>query len=248
MKRTLIAVACAVAASSGSARAQAWRPYFHESLAAKVASVCPRISPVMIGGTQGYADSLSSGHCFVSIDPVATTGLVYRAHAFFDDGLLMVFNSYGDGEGNPNLTSAREFFFFPRRGAPQLTMDAAAGAVSVRMSDGGRVNFDAATAQIASLERGAVTVASRIDPADRGGVEIPSYSGLMLDAGFRLGESPSGRPNAESTFRDARGRTCAVKNNELFNYTPDGDHAFKFTDAQLSAWLASRCPGLSAGF
>ncbi|MDE2510375.1 MAG: hypothetical protein KGL74_04575 [Elusimicrobia bacterium] len=248
MKSLIFSAVCAVSVLVSTARAQAWRPYFHESLAARVASVCPQVSPVMIGGTQGYADSLSSGHCFVSIDPTDSTGLVYRAHAFFDDGLLMVFNSYGDGEGNPNLTSAREFFFFPRRGTPELTMDAAAGVVSVRMSDGGRVNFNPATAQIASLERGAVTVVSRIDPADRGGVEIPRYAGLMLDAGFRLGESPSGRPNAESTFRDAQGKTCAVKNNELFNYTPDGDHALKFTDAQLSAWLATRCPGLSAGF
>ena len=127
-------------------------------------------------------------------------------------------------------------------------MDAAAGAVSVRMSDGGRVVFNPATAQIASLERGAAIVSPRIDPADRGGVEIPRYAGLMLDAGFRLGESPSGRPNADSTFRDAQGRTCMVKNNELFNYTPDGDHALKFNDAQLSAWLTTRCPGLSAGF
>ncbi|MDE2143765.1 MAG: hypothetical protein KGJ84_15260, partial [Elusimicrobia bacterium] len=189
MKSLIFSAVCAVSVLVSTARAQAWRPYFHESLAARVASVCPQVSPVMIGGTQGYADSLSSGHCFVSIDPTDSTGLVYRAHAFFDDGLLMVFNSYGDGEGNPNLTSAREYFFFPRRGAPELTMDAAAGVVSVRMSDGGRVNFNPATAQIASLERGAVTVVSRIDPADRGGVEIPRYAGLMLDAGFRLGES-----------------------------------------------------------
>ncbi|MFI5346295.1 MAG: hypothetical protein ACHQ51_07970 [Elusimicrobiota bacterium] len=239
---------CFVMLSAASAKAQAWRPYFHERLSARVAAACPQISPVHIGGTQGYADGLASGHCFVSIDPTETTGLVYRAHAFFDDGLLMVFSSYGDGEGNPNLTSAREFFFFPRRSALELTMDVAAGAVSVRMSDGGRVIFNPATAQIVSLERGAVTVSPRIDPAERGGVEIPSYSGLMLDAGFRLGESPSGRPTFDSTFRDARGRTCTVKNNEIFNYTPDGDHAFKFTDAQLSAWLATRCPGLSAGF
>jgi hypothetical protein len=41
---------------------------------------------------------------------------------------------------------------------------------------------------------------------------------------------------------------CAVKNRELFDYTPDGKHAFKFDDARLSAWLSTRCPGLHAGF
>jgi len=246
--KTIALAACAAVLLSSPSSAQVWRRYFHESPSALTAAACVRRDPVAIGGTQGYSDGLGSGKCFVSIDPMDSTGLVYRSYAFFDDGLMMVFNSYGDGEGNPNLTSAREFFFFPRRGAPDLAMDVAAKTVTVRMGDGGRVNFNPATAQIASLERGAVTVASRIDPADRGGVEIPRYVGLMLDAGFRLGESPSGRPKADSTFRDAAGRTCTVQNSEIFNYTPDGDHAFKFTDAQLSAWLSTRCPGLSAGF
>lgn len=250
MKALLAAVLLA-----SPAGAQSWRPYARSAPAtrtapfARAAAACPALRPSIIGGTQGYSDSMGSGKCFTSVDPTDTGRLVYRSHAFFDDGLMMVFNSYGDGsDNNPNLTSAREFFFFPRRGAPQLTMDAAAQAVTVRMPDGGRVFFNPATAQIASLERGAVTVAARIDPADRGGVEIPSYAGLMLDAGFRMGESPSGRPKADSTFRDAAGRTCAVKNAELFDYTPDGDHAFKFTDEQLSAWLAKRCPALRPGF
>lgn len=210
-------------------------------------SACPRVNPVHIGGTQGYADALGSGKCFVSIDPIDTAGLVYRSYAFFGDGLMMVFSSYGDGEDNPNLTSAREFFFFPRRAALELTMDQAAGAVTVRLNDGGRVYFDPATAQIKALERGSVTVSPRVDPAERGGVEITGYSGLVLDAGFRMGESPSGRPNADSTFRDAQGRLCTVKNNELFAYA-NGEHELKFTDAQLSAWLKVRCPSLAPGF
>jgi len=109
------------------------------------------------------------------------------------------------------------------------------------------VHIDPATAQIQSLERGSVTVSPRVDPVDRGGVEIVSYAGLMLDGGFRMGESPTGRPNADSTFRDAQGHLCAVKNNELFAYA-GGDHSFKFSDAQLKAWLRTRCPNLTPGF
>lgn len=228
--------------------AQVWRAYAPARVSALASVPCAELKPVAIGGTQGYASALGSGLCYVSIDPMSTSGLVYRSYVFFGDGLMMVFNSYGDGEGNPNLTSAREFFFFPRRGAPELTMDPKAGTVSVRMSDGGRADFDPATAQLSGLERGSAAVASKVDPANRGGVEIPRYAGLMLDSGFRLGESPSGRPAADSTFRDASGRTCTVKNSELFASLPHGDHAFKFTDAQLSAWLGTACPGLNAGF
>lgn len=212
------------------------------------AAACPRVDPSHVDNTQGYADGFGSGKCYVSIGSMLSTNLIYRAYSFFSDGLLMVFSSYGDGEdSNPNLTSAREFYFFPRRGAMALEMDRTAGTVSVVMADGGRVHIDPATAQIKSLDRGSVTVSPRVDPAERGGVEITSYQGLMLDTGFRMGESPSGRPNADSTFRDAHGHVCAVKNNEVFAYA-GGEHELKFTDAQLAAWLRTRCPNLTPGF
>ena len=244
----LLAVAACAAFLASSSSAQVWRGYIHEPSSARVSGTCVKRSPVAVGGTQGYSDALNSGKCFVSIDPISTPGLVYRSYAFFGDGLLMVFSSYGDGDMNSNLTSAREFFFFPRRGAPELAMDPKGGTVSVLMSDGGRADFAAATAQIASVDRGAVSVSPRIDPAERGGVEFAGYAGLMLDAGFRVGESPSGRPNATSTFHSAEGQLCTVTNRDLFNYTPDGDHVFKFTDVQLAAWLQTACPGLHVGF
>ncbi len=247
MKTILAAAALATFAAAPSS-AQVWRGYVHPPIAPRDGWTCPQSGPVIIGKTQGYADSLSSGQCFVSIDPTETSGLVYRSYIFFDDGLLMVFSSYGDGEADSNMTSAREFFFFPRRGAPALTMDPQARTISVRMSNDRGAEFDPASAQIRELERGSVRVSPNIDPAERGGVEIPRYAGLMLDAGFRIGASPSGLPDGTSTFRSSRGESCAVKNRDVFSYTADGDHAFKFTDAELSAWLLNACPGLHAGF
>ena len=214
---------------------------------AGAASSCPRVDPSHVGNTQGYADGLGSGTCYVSIGSMLSTNLIYRSYSFFSDGLLMVFSSYGDGEdSNPNLTSAREFRFFPRS-AVTLHMDKVAGTVSVTMGDGGEVHIDPATSQIRSLDKGSVMVSPRIDPAERGGVEITSYAGLMLDGGFRIGESPAGRPNADATFRDAHGHLCTVKNSELFTYA-NGDHSFKFTDAQLKTWLVTRCPVITPGY
>lgn len=246
--RTLAALALLVLPLSASAQLRKYRPEFSLLVRASSAAACPRVNPSSVDGTQGYADALGNGLCYVSIGPMSTDHLIYRGYSFFSDGLLMVFSSYGDGEdSNPNLTSAREFYFFPRVGAMALEMDKAAGVVSVVMSNGGRVHIEPATAQLRSLDRGSVTVSPKIDPAERGGVEITSYSGLVLDAGFRLGESPSGRPNADSTFRDALGVQCTVKNSELFTYA-NGDHALKYDDARLSAWLKTRCPGIVAGF
>lgn len=235
-----LAVLCLPLSSSASLRLPAFR--------AQAVSACPRVDPVHVGNTQGYADGFSSGKCYVSIGSMLVTDLIYRSYGFFSNGLLMVFNSYGDGEdNNPNLTSAREFYFFPRTGALSLEMDKTAGTVSVVMADGGRVVINPETSQIASLERGSVMVAPRIDPADRGGVEITSYAGLMLDAGFRMGESPAGRPKADSTFRDAQGHLCTVKNTEVFAYA-NGDHELKHTDAELKAFLKVRCPNITPGF
>ncbi|MFI5361674.1 MAG: hypothetical protein ACHQ49_06870 [Elusimicrobiota bacterium] len=246
--RLVLGAACA-ALLAAPASAQAWRRYFHEPKSpARIASACPESDPVVVGGTQGYAGGLRTGNCFVAIHPSSTPGMIYRSFVFFGDGLMMVFSSYGEGGTTSTMTSAREFFFFPRKGAPTLTMDSKAGMVSVRMSDGGRADIAPPTALLSGLERGRAVVSPRVDRAERGGVEIPSYNGLMLDAGFRVGESPSGRPDASSIFRGAEGKTCMVKNREIFNYSSNGDHAFKFTDAQLSAWLKTSCPDLSVGF
>ena len=119
------------------ASALAQRKY-HPGFSATAAGACPRVDPSFVGETQGYADGFSTGKCYVSIDPMSTPHLVYRGYSIFSDGLLMVFSSYGDGqESNPNLTSAREFYFFPRRAALELRMDKAGGTVSVVMTDGG---------------------------------------------------------------------------------------------------------------
>ena len=232
--------------AASPSQAQAWKRLFKTPAASRTAS-CPRVRPVIAGGTQGYADSLNSGLCFVSISPTDTTGLIYRNYGIFSDGMLLVFNSFGDSEDTAKDTGAREFYFFPRAQVPALSIDAGGPSVSVRMADGGLLSFDPATAQPNAAERGSVSVAPRLDRGNRGGLEFPSYSGLMLDVGFRMGELPSGRPSAESSFRDANGRLCAVKNSEVFAYA-NGERSFRFDDPGLKALLKTRCPSLSVYF
>lgn len=213
----------------------------------RAASACQVVRPVHAGGTQGYSDQMGSGLCFVSIHPNSTTDLVYRNYGIFSDGLFMVFNSFGDSEDTAKDTGAREFYFFPRSAPPVLHIDPAVPSVSVTLGDGGTVVFDPATAQPVSTDRGSVSVAGAVDRGNKGGVEFPSYAGLMLDAGFRMGELPSGKPNGEATFRDGNGTTCKVKNNEIYAYA-NGDREFKFDDAGLKKFLATRCPALTVTF
>ncbi len=243
--KTLFAALAVLALSVSPSSAQRWKELMPASRPG-AAAACQRHEPTHAGGTQGYADGLSSGKCYVSIHPMAV-GMLYRVYAFFSDGMLMVFNSYGAGEDPVKMPSAREFYFFPRRAAPKLQMDPAAPAVSVTMSDGGLVVFNPADAQIRSVDRGGGSGSPRIDPADRGGVEFSSYNGLMLDVGFRMGELPSGKPENEAVFRSAYGQLCTIKNKELFAYA-GGGRSIKYTDQELSTWLKTRCPGLFVDF
>jgi hypothetical protein len=216
------------------------------TLRASANTVCVERKPEILGAVQGYADSLGNGECFVDIGPAYAPNMVYRSYSFFDTGLLMVFNSYGEGT-NSATTGAREYYFFPRSGKPALQMDAAAGTILVTMADGDVVSIDSTTAQIASSSRGEVAVSPRIDPANLGGVEFPHYDGLMLDTGYARGGSPANSPDRQSTFRSPQGQLCRVANREIFAYA-GRDHTFKFDDAALSAFLKKRCPALRAGF
>lgn len=212
------------------------------AFAPPASAACTRVPPRHVGGTQGYGDAYF-GKCFISIHPMNAPDLVYRDYTFYSTGLLMAFSSYGPGEDVSRLTSAREFYFFPRRQPPQLHMDEAAGTVSVTGVDGRRFVFDPATAQLAALD-GDLTVSPVVDPAVRGGVEIARYAGLVLDAGYRQGGQPSGRRNGDSTFRAPQGQTCTVRNDEVFSYAADGEFEFKFDDAALKAFLLTRCPNI----
>jgi hypothetical protein len=216
------------------------------ALGSSARAACNVRKPEIVDQTQGYADSLGNGECFVDVTPSNIPDMIYRSYTFFDTGLLMVFNSYGGGT-NSNSTSAREFYFFPRSGPVDVKMDSTTVNVSVTMADGDEIVIDPATAQIRSSSRGDVTVSPRIDRSERGGVEFPHYNGLMLDTGFKIGASPATAPDGEAVFRSAYGQLCKVTNREIFNYA-GGEHTFKFDDEKLSAWLKKRCPALHAGF
>jgi len=215
--------------------------------AAANAAGCPVQKPRVIGATQGYVQELGD-LCLVSIDPAFTADLVYRSYAVFADGLLLVFNSYGAGDDIGRLTGAREFRFFPRSSSIGLAMDEASGTISVTMANGDTLSVDPATGQLSGSRNGQLSVDPSISPTNGGGVEFPAYRGLVLDLGFARGHSPSDRPDGRATFRDAAGQTCSVSNQEIFKYTPDGEHSFKFGDTQLVNWLHFRCPFLSPGF
>jgi hypothetical protein len=181
--------------------------------------------------------------CLLGIDPQDALSLIYRSYLFNEQGLLMVFNSYGDGPDS-QMTGARDFYFFPRRQMP-VFRDPGNGTIEVRLPNGDQAVFSGKDASIVSMGRADVKVAPEVSPDNRGGVELTLRQGIVLDCGFAIGNQPETRPQGSSVFKDAKGHSCTVKNNEVFSYFSDGNIAIRFkTDHELSIYLQTRCPEL----
>ncbi len=189
----------------------------------------------------------STQTCTLSIHPMeAYYDMIYRDYSFSNDGMFQVFNSFGPGEDSSD-TGAREFFLFPRsQSYVTHTWDTTNQRLIVVNVTGDEFVFDTRKARLMSISRGVVKVASAVEPKNRGGVEFEKFPGVILDGGFSLGASPTGKKNNSSVFQDAKGKKCSVKNSEIFKYTSSGDAVFKYrSDSSLKTFLQGRCAGLS---
>ena len=183
--------------------------------------------------------------CFVSIDPFTTLDLIYRSFLVENDGILMVFNSYGEGP-NSTHTGAREYYLFPRKGMPDFSFDSD-DLFTLTLASGGKVQFRTEDMKMLSFEGANFREDSSINRENNGGLEISQFQGILLDVGFKLGSDPADQASKKSMFSDARGAQCELQNSEIFSYAVDGsgDIKFKFlTDAKLADFLTDRCANL----
>lgn len=208
---------------------------------------CPSFVERVDGTQIQQVWSRGSNSCFFSITPRdAYIDLIYRDYLLTSDGLLMVFNSYGEGDES-RTTAAREFYTFPRINYEKgfsHTWDRNRDELIVTSVTGDRYVFEAKKAHLKSIERANVVVADYVEPKNRGGVEIYNFQGLLLDGGFSMGRAPTSAASATSVFTDRKGKTCKVTNKEVFKYVSGGDIIFKFDDPSLKNFLKRRCPGL----
>lgn len=189
--------------------------------------------------------SANQKSCFVNISSRQSSNLIYRSYLMSDEGLFMVFNSYGDGEIADD-TGARNFYFFPRlNSVPTFQWNDQERVLVVTHTNGDKFHFDYETAEIKAIGQGQVTIAPDISKNYRGGVEILNYKGLLLDAGFAIGRSPSAVGSGDAVFTDHQGQFCSLKNRELFEMDKDQDIQFMFDDPGLKLFLNKRCPKLN---
>jgi hypothetical protein len=185
-----------------------------------------------------------SNNCYLSIHPRNVFDLVYRDFLFDTKGIFMIFNSYGKGPDSSS-TGAREYYFFPRTKASfDVQYNATAKLLAVQLPSGKTAVFNTEKSILVSISGTTFTQDFDVNANNKGGIEITANDGLMMDGGFRVGQSPSQSPKDKTVFKDAEQNVCGLVNSDVYKYTSESDVIFKYNDTQLKAFLKKKCPKL----
>jgi hypothetical protein len=185
--------------------------------------------------------------CFMSALSVEVPGLVYRSFLFTGHGELMIFNSYDGDVDSTASTGARVFYFFPRNQTPDI--EDIGNVVFMKAAFAGlSLSIDYKTNAVLGFNGVEASIDPKVTPENQGGVEIKKSPTLWLDVGFSQGHDPTAEHNRIAVFHDLNGKTCKVKNSEIFTYLADGDNTFKYSDDGLKQFLKSRCPSLTVNY
>lgn len=190
--------------------------------------------------------SPTTGNCYISVRPLNPKNLLYRSFLFTNDGMLMVFNSFGPGTVS-ETTGAREFYLFPRLTAfPQLEIRSN-GDIAVRAQSGHEFLFNAELYQLTAVSEADVTEDLNVTKKNKGGVELKLHRGLLLDLGFTMGQSPADEASRSVFFKDVQNQQCVIKNRDIFTYRDDEVYLEK-SDAQIKKQFRPVCSKLNFGF
>jgi len=214
-------------------------------------SAAPPPEPRFCAYTQTDYDALQvtvNDNCMLSVGTSDFAAPRYRSYDFYPEGSLLVFVSTDDDPRLSRSTGSRVYFTAPRKVDVEPAVIGETGeTVTVQGPAGQIAVFSKLTAQLISLEGYSVTVAPEILLTNRVGVEVKPNSGrLLIDTDFKLGGTgyDPNRRDKPSFIRDGQGKSCTVKNLDLFVYV-DGEPDFKFPDdASLAEFLKQKCPAL----
>lgn len=190
--------------------------------------------------SQGYFTQ--SQTCFMTVRAMNSTGLIYRDFLFTSRGLMMVFNSFGDGPSS-STTGASEFLFFPI--VQKLAVEFSDDLVVITMANGSKVSFDAEKAFPLDLQDGDLLVDPIVRIGNDGGVSVLNFDGVRFEVGFQMGMSPSWYLNRQTQIKDRDGQVCQVRNSEIFVKKDDEIFHRYSSNESLRSFLSRRCPALT---
>ena len=192
---------------------------------------------------QVYRQNPEGETCWLSINPDGRN-MVYRNYLLDEQGLFMVFNSYGQG-ANSTHTGARVFYFIPNR-LQVLTAKRWPKQLGFQTPSGVLLSLSSETGRWQSSPDGKIQETPTISRLNQGGIELSGFTkALILDAGFSLGRDPRS-VHKTSLVQDPEGRRCSLPNQDLYIVTEDQNFRLRFQTArQWRDFLKVRCPELN---
>ena len=181
-------------------------------------------------------------NCFLSIHPRdAYETLIYRDYLVSSDGMLMVFNSYSADLSSAS-DGAREFYLFPNefKGFEWKVEDqylVVTGFVDRVL------RFSLKTSQLELMSGAELKLSEKVAPNNKGGLEILSADFLYIDAGFKLGDSPSYDHSRSSDAKNPKKQSCTLKNPKIYDYADD--NVILKPESEVRKIIKATCPGFA---
>lgn len=181
-----------------------------------------------------------AGECFVSVTTNPNFNPKYRDYLMTNNGLLMVFNSYGDGDPS-TMTGAREYYF-PSKLKQNFILSYDQGLVKVALTDDVTITINAKTGKPTQITNMSFSLSSSINPNNKGGLEISNPKIPMIDSGFAMGRSPTSIDTGKSYIKRLK-ESCELINRELYDNS-EGDAILRYKNKDFDNFVVSRCPNI----
>jgi hypothetical protein len=197
---------------------------------------CPEIFS-KYGDNKTYQDAFCK--IFVSAEKKESSS--YRNLTFNDEGSIQIFSNF-PGSTISTSTGARVYYLLPFRNEKKVT-PLENGTLEVIHPSGVKFNFDR-KGNLSSPDL-KMKVATDINSTNKGGVEIDNYpQGLVLDFGYRAGNSPILKKNTVVTITDKNYKKCTVLNSDLNKIEKDEVELIYKTNESFHGFLTKHCPNL----
>jgi hypothetical protein len=182
--------------------------------------------------------------CVVQITPRQKPEMRYRDFWIDERGRFLVFVSV-PGDDLDKATGTRTYFLFPRKQVPSFKLRED-GNISLYLSTGQESVFSGLDSHLVSFP-GEFTEDNAVNLENQGGLELKSFQGIRLDAGWMVGSQSYKDPQGHSIFSDAHNQKCEIRNDEFFFYESMyyNEPNLRFPDdASLAEFLKNRCPNI----
>lgn len=178
----------------------------------------------------------------------------FRRFGFANDGQVSIFMQPGGNSQKSN--SSQSFLIFPFGELPTGKFDADQRKLNLKSGSGQKWTFNSETSLPNTLEGCTLNVSSKFSLQDSG-VKIHSCKKhLVIETPVEVGGEHIAYPDKLLTLRDPSGKSCQLKNSDLYEYIKEGksykdklgryfNSKFRFrTNQELAGSLRKLCPGL----